>query len=168
MSDIDLDGIQNTEVLEPFVKRLEKIQKDTGMKFPSIRSTSIIDGDETCITGYKRFENTLYISSKYFNSKEATLDTLKEWANNEIIPKQAKTIAYLAEHESAHIRIPDELLKTKQAVAIWRKRKLKNNNDSDIFEYYADSTAIYRMNPQTTDSNIINAVDFLKGGGVTV
>ncbi len=168
LSDIDLDGIQNTEVLEPFVKRLEKIQKDTGMKFPSIRSTSIIDGDETCITGYKRFENTLYISSKYFNSKEATLDTLKEWANNEIIPKQAKTIAYLAEHESAHIRIPDELLKTKQAVAIWRKRKLKNNNDSDIFEYYADSTAIYRMNPQTTDSNIINAVDFLKGGGVTV
>ncbi len=168
LSDIDLDGIQNTEVLEPFVKRLEKIQKDTGMKFPSIRSTSIIDGDETCITGYKRFENTLYISSKYFNSKEATLDTLKEWANNGIIPKQAKTIAYLAEHESAHIRIPDELLKTKQAVAIWRKRKLKNNNDSDIFEYYADSTAIYRMNLQTTDSNIINAVDFLKGGGVTV
>lgn len=168
LADIDLDGIQNTEVLEPFVKRLEKIQKDTGMKFPSIRSTSIIDGDETCITGYKRFENTLYISSKYFNSKEATLDTLKEWANNGIMPKQAKTIAYLAEHESAHIRIPDELLKTKQAVAIWRKRKLKNNNDSDIFEYYADSTAIYRMNPQTTDSNIINAVDFLKGGGVTV
>lgn len=168
MSDIKLDGIQNTEVLEPFVKRFEKIQKETGVKIPAIRSLDIIDGDEMCVASFKRYENTLYISSKYFNSKEALVDTLKDWVDKGILPKQAKSIAYLAEHEAAHIRIPDALLETKQAVQIWKKRKLLNNNDSDIYEYYADATAIYRINPHINDNNIIQAIEYLRNGGVTI
>lgn len=167
LSDIDLDGIQNTEVLEPFVKRLEKIQKDTGMKFPSIRSASVIDGDETCITGYKRFENTLYISSKYFNSKQATLDTLKEWANNGIMPKHAKTIAYLAEHEAAHIRIPIADIENEEAFIIFRKafRKGLCENDKDIYEFFADCSATNRTGNQ--DSKMQEAIDYLnRRGGI--
>lgn len=167
LSDIDLDGIQNTEVLEPFVKRLEKIQKDTGMKFPSIRSTSIIDGDETCITGYKRFENTLYISSKYFNSKEATLDTLKDWAKNGIMPKHAKTIAYLAEHEAAHIRIPIADIENEEAFTIFRKavRKGLCENDKNIYEFFADCSATDRTGNH--ESKMQEAIDYLnRRGGI--
>lgn len=167
LSDIDLDGIQNTEVLKPFVKRLEKIQKDTGMKFPSIRSTSIIDGDETCITGYKRFENTLYISSKYFNSKEATLDTLKDWAKNGIMPKHAKTIAYLAEHEAAHIRIPIADIENEEAFTIFRKavRKGLCENDKNIYEFFADCSATDRTGNH--DSKMQEAIDYLnRRGGI--
>ena len=167
LSDIELDGIQNTEVLEPFVKRLEKIQKDTGMKFPSIRSASVIDGDETCITGYKRFENTLYISSKYFNSKEATLDTLKDWANNGIMPKHAKTIAYLAEHEAAHIRIPIADIENEEAFTIFRKavRKGLCENDKNIYEFFADCSATDRTGNH--DSKMQEAIDYLnRRGGI--
>ncbi len=74
----------------------------------------------------------------------------------------------MAEHEAAHIRIPDELLKTDEATKIWRKRKLLNDNDEDIFEYLADTVAIYRMNPNTEDRNIIKAIEYLKNGGVSV
>ena len=107
---VKLDGIKNADVLEPFVKRLQKIQSETGMQFPPICAVEVIDGDATCIAGYKPHENTLYISSRYFNSKDALIDTMKDWADNGILPKQAKSIAYLAEHESAHIRIPDDWL----------------------------------------------------------
>ena len=166
--DIDLNGIRNTEVLEPFVKRLQKIQADTGMKFPKIKTTEVIAGDELCIASYQPIEHTFYISSRYFNSKDALTDTLKNWAGNDILPKQAKSIAYLAEHESAHMRIPDSLLETKEAMKLWKKRKLVNKNDADIYEYFADATAIYRMNPNDADSGIVKAVEYLRKGGVTV
>lgn len=166
--DIDLNGIRNTEVLEPFVKRLQKIQADTGMKFPKIKTTEVIAGDELCIASYQPIEHTFYISSRYFNSKDALTDTLKNWAENDILPKQAKSIAYLAEHESAHMRIPDSLLETKEAMKLWKKRKLVNKNDADIYEYFADATAIYRMNPNDADSGIVKAVEYLRKGGVTV
>lgn len=168
MENIKLDKIQNTEALEPFIKRLIKIQKETGINISAIGSSDIIEGDENCIASFKRYEKTLYISNKFFNSKEALIDTLKNWASKGILPKQAKSIAYLAEHEAAHIRIPDELLETEQAIKIWKKRKLLNDNDSDIYEFFADATAIYRMNPHIEDKNIIQAVEYLLNGGVTI
>ena len=166
--DIDLQGIRNAETLEPFASQLIRIQKETGMKMPKIIATDVIDGDLCCIAGYKPMENRFYISSRYFNSKEALLDTLKEWSSKGVLPKQAKSLRYLAEHEMAHIRIPDELLMTDGAKKIWKNRKLLNDNDQDIFEYFADAVAIYRMNPNSNDSNIIKAIDYLRNGGVTV
>lgn len=165
---IDLTGIKNAEVLEPFVKRLQKIKKDTEMTFPAIRALEIIDGDPTCIAQFKPYENTLYLSSKYFNSLEATIATLKEWSSKDILPKQAKNIAYLAEHETAHIRIPDELLMSDEAKQIFKKRKLTNMNDRDIFEYFADAVAIFRLNPNSADSGIIKAIEYLQNGGVKI
>ena len=167
-NDINLNGIRNTEVLDPFVKRLQKIQADTGMQFPKIISMEVIAGDTCCIANYQPIENTFYISSRYFNSKEALTDTLKDWAGKNILPKQAKSIAYLAEHESAHMRIPDSLLTQEEAIKIWKKRKLLNQNDADIYEYFADATAIYRMNPNISDNNVIKAMEYLKNGGVIV
>lgn len=171
LSDIDLDGIQNTEALEPFVKRLEKIQRDTGMKFPKICSVGVIDGDETCISGYKPYENTLYISSQYFNSKDALLDTLKQWSNEGILPKQAKSIAYLAEHESAHIRIPDDKLRSKEALDIYREFKKSNyineNDKKSIYEFYADSVAWHRISPNSTPQKMLEAVELLKKEGIS-
>lgn len=167
-SNISLNGIRNTEVLEPFVKRLQRIQSDTGMKFPKIIAMEVIAGDNCCIANYQPIENTFYISSRYFNSKDALTDTLKDWSSKNILPKQAKSIAYLAEHESAHIRIPDALLESDEANKIWKKRKLLNDNDADIYEYYADATAIYRMNPNVSDNNIIKAIEYLRNGGVIV
>ena len=163
---VDLKGIQNADVLEPFAKRLKKIQKDTGMNFPSIIATEVIDGDACCIAQYSAPQNALYISSRFFNSKDALLDTMKEWSSQGFFPKQAKSVAYIAEHEAAHIRIPDPLLRSDTAVKIWKKRKLLNRNDNDIFEYYADVSAIYRLNMATTDSEILKVVEFLTEGGV--
>lgn len=166
---VDLSGIQNADVLAPFVSRLEYIKRDTGMTIPSIKAAAIIDGDPACIAGFKPSEGTLYVSSQFFNSKEALDVTLKEWAERGVLPKQAKSIAYLAEHEAAHIRIPDKLLDTKEAETIWRKRKMTNDNDVDIYEYYADAVAIFRLsNKSTTDANILRAVDYLTKGGVAV
>ena len=165
---VKLDGIKNADVLEPFVKRLISIQKGTSMKLPAIVAIDVIDGDECCVANFKPYEGTLYISSRYFNSKDALLSAFREWRNNNIMPKQLKSVAYLAEHEAAHVRIPDRLLKTKEAIDIWKNRSLLNENDKDIFEYFADATAIFRMNPNTTDNNIINAINYLKNGGVTV
>lgn len=165
---INLDGIKNTEVLEPFVRRLHKIFEDTGMKFPAISATEIIDGDECCIASFKPFENKLYISSKFFNSKAALEDTLKEWVSLGILPKQAKSISYLAEHEAAHMRISDELVQNDEAYKLFKNRKLSNKNDSNIFEYFADLTAIYRMNNNISDTNIIKAIEYLRKGGVKI
>ena len=167
-NDIDLNGIKNTEVLEPFTKRLQKIQNDTGMNFPKIKTMEVIAGDELCIANYQPMENTFYISSRYFNSKDALTDTLKDWSGKNILPKQAKSIAYLAEHETAHMRIPDSLLQTDEANKIWKNRKLLNKNDTSIYEYFADAMAIYRMNPNTTDNNIIKAMEYLRNGGVAI
>lgn len=162
ISDISLDGIQNTEVLEPFINRIEQIQKETGMKMPALRSLSVIDSDETCIAGYKRYENTLYISSKYFNSKDALVDTLKEWANNGTLPKQGKTIRYLAEHETAHIRIPVSDIESEEGFEIFRKAMKRGlcENDKNIYEFYADCEALDRMG--YSDKNIQDAVEYLK------
>lgn len=162
ISDINLDGIRNTEVLEPFINRIEQIQKETGMKMPALRSLSVIDGDETCIAGYKRYENTLYISSKYFNSKDALVDTLKEWANNGTLPKQGKTIRYLAEHETAHIRIPVSDIESEEGFEIFRKAMKRGlcENDKNIYELYADCEALDRMG--YSDKNIQDAVEYLK------
>jgi hypothetical protein len=162
ISDISLDGIRNTEVLEPFINRIEQIQKETGMKMPALRSLSVIDGDETCIAGYKRYENTLYISSKYFNSKDALVDTLKEWANNGTLPKQGKTIRYLAEHETAHIRIPASDIESEEGFEIFRKAMKRGlcENDKNIYEFYADCEALDRMG--YSDKNIQDAVEYLK------
>lgn len=162
ISDISLDGIRNTEVLEPFINRIEQIQKETGMKMPALRSLSVIDGDETCIAGYKRYENAIYISSKYFNSKDALVDTLKEWANNGTLPKQGKTIRYLAEHETAHIRIPVSDIESEEGFEIFRKAMKRGlcENDKNIYEFYADCEALDRMG--YSDKNIQDAVEYLK------
>lgn len=165
---VNLDGIQNADVLKPFVLRLGHIVSDTGMSISSIRAVDIIDGDPTCIAGYKPGESTLYISSRFFNCKPALMDTLREWTSTGIMPKQAKSIAFLAEHEAAHIRIPDELLETDEAIKMWRKRKLNSQNDEDIYEYYADVVAIFRLNPATTDQSILSVIEFLRTGGVTI
>jgi len=167
-SSINLSGVRNTEVLEPFVKHLQKIQADTGMTFPKIIAMEVVAGDVCCIANYQPMENTFYISSRYFNSKDALEATLKDWASKGILPKQAKSITYLAEHETAHMRIPDSLLETEEAKKIWKKRKLLNQNDADIYEYFADATAIYRMNPNISDSNITKAVEYLRNGGVPI
>ena len=167
-SDFDFSNIRNAEVLQPFAERLVKIKNETGFSISKIMASDIIDGDELCVSSYKPFEHTLYISSRYFNSKEALADTLKDWANNGVMPKQCRTIQYIAEHEAAHARIPDELIKSDEAVKIWRKRKLNNKNDSDIIEYYADAVAIHRTSHSHNDINIINAINYLTSGGVSV
>ena len=163
---VKLDGIKNAEVLEPFVKRLQKIQSETGMKFPPICAVEVIDGDATCIAGYKPHENTLYISSRYFNSKDALTDTMKDWADNGILPKQAKSIAYLAEHESAHIRIPDDWLDSDEARDIHRRfNKTKYSNDNDKFsieEFFADSEAWCRIAPNSAPKQMIEATEYIK------
>lgn len=166
-NDVNLDGIRNVNVLKPFIKQLETIQKQTGFKFPKINAVDMIDGDSCCIAGYKPMENRFYISSRYFNSKEALLDTLKDWSANGILPKQGKSIRYLAEHESAHMRIPDDLIKADEARLIKSERKktsVLGVYDADIYEFYADCLAIYRMNPNITDKVVLAAIEYLKKG----
>lgn len=169
-NDVHLDGIRNVNVLKPFVEQLERIQKQTGFKLPKINAVDMIDGDPCCIAGYKPMEGRFYISSRYFNSKEALLDTLKEWSENGVLPKQGKSIRYLAEHESAHMRIPDEILqsdKTNEIHKAFLTSKSYNDNDVKKAEFFADSLAIYRMNPNTTDKYIIEAVEYLRKEGIT-
>lgn len=166
-SDIDFSGIRNAEVLKPFSERLVKIKNETGLGISKIKAAEIIDGDEYCIASYKPFERTLYISSRYFNSEQALTDTLKDWASNGIMPKQCATIRYLAEHEAAHIRIPDSVIRSEEAIKIWKKRKLINDNDSDIYEYYADAVAIYKTSSKY-DTNIQNAIEYLIKEGVKI
>ena len=164
-NNVDLLGIRNAEVLEPFAKQLIRIRKETGLSVPKIKASAIIDGDRCCIAGYKPYENTLYISSEYFNSKNALLGTLKTWANNGVIPKQATTIRYLAEHEAAHIKISEDLLNTDEAKDIFRKRKLINDNDAVVSEFYADVVAIYRTSSNPS-ADIVKAIEYLKREGV--
>ena len=83
------------------------------------------------------------------------------------MPNQCTTIRYLAEHEAAHIRIPDSVIRSEEAMKIWKKRKLINDNDSDIYEYYADVVAIYKTSSKY-DTNIQNAIDYLIKEGVKI
>ena len=170
-SDVDLTGIKNADVLEPFVNQLVRIQKETEMSFPAIAATEIIDGDPCCIAGFKPFENRLYISSRFFNSKEALLDTMKDWVQKGVLPKQAKTIRYLAEHEAAHIRIPEAVLNNSEALNIYRAFKnssyLNQNSISSIYEFYADSVACHRISPSKLPKEMIKAIDYLEKEGVS-
>ena len=166
-SNINFSGIRNAEVLKSFSEQLVKIKNETGLAISKITAAEIIEGDECCIASYKPFERTLYISSRYFNSKQALIDTLKDWSSNGIIPKQCTTIQYLAEHEAAHMRIPDSVIRNEEATKIWKKRKLFNDNDSDIYEYYADVVAIYKTSSKY-DKNIQNAIDYLIKEGVKI
>lgn len=164
-SDIDLKGIKNADVLKPFVDRVSIIKEDTGMSLPAFKSVKVIDGDPCCIAGYKPYEKTFYISSNYFNSKEALTSTMTEWANNGVLPKQAKSISYLAEHEMAHIRISSTKLQSKEAKQLhldFCRSKFKNDNDINIDEFYADSVANYRINPANTPPQMIKAVEYLE------
>ena len=147
------------------MKRLKKVRDECGLDMPAIVATDVIEGDECCISSYKPFENTLYISSRYFNSKAALLDTLKEWANNGIMPKQCTTIQYVAEHEAAHILIPMDVLNTDDAKKIFKRRKLLNDNDVVISEFYADAVAVYRTS-NNPSADIIKAIEYLKQKGV--
>ena len=164
--DIQLDGIKNADVLEPFVKRLNKIRQETGFILPNVKTVDIIDGDQCCISSYKPYENSLYISSKYFNSKKALEDTLKEWSSNKILPKQAKSIQFLAEHEAAHIRIPKQLIESEKGFNIF-KRAVKAGvcaNDMNIYEFYADSMALSRIGH--SDKIIELVIKYLQQGGI--
>ena len=168
-NDVRLDGIRNVSVLKPFIEQVKKIQQQTGFTLPNINAVDLIDGDSCCIAGYKPMENRFYISSRYFNSKEALLDTLKDWSANGILPKQGKSIRYLAEHESAHMRIPDEILNSDEAKEIHKtflRSKSYNDNGVQIAEFFADSLAIYRMNQTTTDNNVIKVIEYLRKEGV--
>jgi hypothetical protein len=167
--DIDLSGLETGEVLEPFVKQLSKIKKATGLKLPKLIAKEIIDSDVKCIAAYKPMENQLYISSKFFNSKDALIDTLREWANNGIIPKQCRSISYIAEHEAAHIRIPEKLFKDKEFLKIHKqflRSKACNANDIKDAEFIADCLATYRMNPNVSDENILSVIDLLSKEGI--
>lgn len=163
---IQLDGLKNADALEPFVKRMNKIRQETGLVLPNIKAVEVIEGDPCCISSYKPYENSLYISSKYFNSKNAIEDTLKDWSSNKIMPKQAKSIQFLAEHEAAHIRIPDKIIQSDEAREIFKKQIGTNSNDNFIYEFYADAVAIYRTSSNINDRNIIKAIQFLKSNGV--
>ena len=168
-NDVRLDGIRNVSVLKPFIEQVKKIQQQTGFTLPNINAVDLIDGDSCCIAGYKPMENRFYISSRYFNSKEALLDTLKDWSANGILPKQGKSIRYLAEHESAHMRVPDEILNSDEAKEIHKtflRSKSYNDNGVQIAEFFADSLAIYRMNQTTTDNNVIKVIEYLRKEGV--
>lgn len=165
---VNLSGIKNASALSPFVSELVKIQERTGMSFPNIIAREVIDNDPCCIAAFQPYENRFYISSKYFNSKKALENTMKEWAKNKILPKQAVNIQYLAEHEAAHIRIPTSVLHKDKAKELFTARNLKNSNDKQIHEYYADVVAIYNREPVVTDENILSAIDFLREEGVKI
>lgn len=165
--DIDISKLRNVEVAKPFMERLKKIQTECGLNMPRIVATDIIDGDECCIAGFKPFENTFYISSRYFNSKDALLDTLRDWAKKGFIPEQCTSITYVAEHEAAHIRLPNDVIISEKAKRIFKKRKLLNDNDAKINEYYADAVAIFRTN-KSLDANIIKAIEYLRERGVKI
>ncbi len=90
---------------------------------------------------------------------------MREWADNGIMPKQAKTINYLAEHETAHIRIPTAKLQSEEAKQIhldFCRSKFKNENDLNIDEFYADSVANCRINPSNAPPQMIKAVEYLE------
>lgn len=169
VKDIDLTGIKNIEALEPFVDRLAVIKDRTGMTFPPLKALEVIEGDQCCVADYKPMENRLFISSRYFNSKKALEDSMIKWANNGAMPLEAKTIEYLAEHEAAHIRIPDKYLKSEEAIKIhkqFRKTKYANTNDNNIYEFYSDSVAWYNVSASTTPSKMVEAYNYLKQKGV--
>ena len=165
-SDIDFTGIKNTDAIAPFFKQFKYIREQTGMKFPPIKTLDVIDGNIRTIAGYKSGQNVFYISSRYFNSKKYLEDTLKKWSDNKALDAKCRNIRFLAEHEAAHIRTDDSILKKPEAIAIWRKRKHDSENDDNIFEYFADMTARYRMNKNTTDKKVIEVINYLNNQGV--
>ena len=163
---IQLDGLKNADALEPFVKRMNKIRQETGLVLPNIKAVEVIEGDPCCISSYKPYENSLYISSKYFNSKNAIEDTLKDWSSNKIMPKQAKSIQVLAEHEAAHIRIPKQLIESENGYNIFKKAIKAGvcENDKNIYEFYADSMALSRIG--YSDKIVELVTEHLHQGGI--
>ena len=163
---IQLDGLKNADALEPFVKRMNKIRQETGLVLPNIKAVELIEGDPCCISSYKPYENSLYISSKYFNSKNAIEDTLKDWSSNKIMPKQAKSIQFLAEHEAAHIRIPKQLIESENGYNIFKKAIKAGvcENDKNIYEFYADSMALSRIG--YSDKIVELVTEHLHQGGI--
>ena len=163
---IQLDGLKNADALEPFVKRMNKIRQETGLVLPNIKAVEVIEGDSCCISSYKPYENSLYISSKYFNSKNAIEDTLKDWSSNKIMPKQAKSIQFLAEHEAAHIRIPKQLIESENGYNIFKKAIKAGvcENDKNIYEFYADSMALSRIG--YSDKIVELVTEHLHQGGI--
>lgn len=164
-NNIDLSGIKNADVLKPFMNRWKRIQKETGMKLPAIRAMDVIYGDECCVANFRPTENVFYISSKFFNSKKALLDTIKKWANNNIMPTQCKSIAYIAEHEAAHIRYSDKFNNNADVISMHKgfmKSKFANSNDRNLSEFVADSIAWSKVSPANIPPKMQELVDYIK------
>lgn len=148
---------------------MNKIRQETGLVLPNIKAVEVIEGDPCCISSYKPYENSLYISSKYFNSKNAIEDTLKDWSSKKIMPKQAKSIQFIAEHEAAHIRIPYEVMASSDANKLHKsfaKSQHYVDNDMTISEYFADCVAEYRLQGQKSNAHVIKVIDYLSKEGV--
>jgi len=165
--DVNLDGLKNAEALEPLVDRMVKIKNETGMSFPPFQTSEVINGDITCIANFRSSEGTngiFYISTNYFNSKEALSDTLRTRADRKEMPSKARTIAYVAEHETAHMRYHKVDIQTPEAKKIHReflKTSHRNINDTNIDEFFTDSVAWFRTSPKSTPKAMIEAVEYL-------
>jgi hypothetical protein len=155
---INFDKILNGDALQPFLKQLKILKEKTGVIPPSIIAVPKIDGDESCVACVKPTENNFYISSNFFNNKELFEQILKSWAANGIMPKECRSIAFVAKHEHGHLRTL-ALCETQEAKDIYtaytkackkQSKRFISNNDYNIYEFFADCVAIAETTKKTT------------------
>ena len=56
--------------------------------------------------------------------------------------KAYQSVRFFIPERRGDVRIPDEIIQTDEAINLWKNRKLLNNNDRDIFEYFAKGVNI--------------------------
>ena len=86
------------------------------------------------------------------------------------MPKQCKTITFLAEHEAAHIRYSNRLDNNEIVKTIhlrFTRSTFSNKNVRKISEFIADSVAWHRISPNSTPQKMLEAVELLKKEGIS-
>lgn len=138
ISSVEFTELKNADVVKPIAEKMNSMAKEYRKLFTSIR---VIDmGDEITIAETRG--DTLVLNSKFMNSKDATLEILKQWEKTNYIPKDCNSIEYVGSHEYYHLLTQYLIDEPQSEVVIRITRALKNgcgyvstNSKNNIHEF---------------------------------
>lgn len=139
----NVEKLKTPEVIEIFVKQLEKLNQDYGKMFFRLDVTDLPDGDIAQVTPAK----ILQLNKKYLNSSAEMDAIIKKFIKDKLLPKGAD-INYIVTHEWGHFISMEDLQNPKSPIHTYFGRtKAKNfvskNARLNIYEYTADTIACY-------------------------
>lgn len=139
----NVEKLKTPEVIEIFVKQLEKLNQDYGKMFFRLDVTDLPDGDIAQVTPAK----ILQLNKKYLNSSAEMDAIIKKFIKDKLLPKGAD-INYIVTHEWGHFISMEDLQNPKSPIHTYFGRTkakdfVSKNARLNIYEYTADTIACY-------------------------